>query len=77
MIDVKVKKKKEELILSLFEEIVQVEDKSSLEYKKLLQKIYTPIWEWTLICFKKDEVQNSGVEIFHCIKRTLLKYENN
>lgn len=77
MIDVQAKKKKEELILSLFEEIVHVEDKSSLEYKKLLQKIYTPIWEWTLICFNKEDVQNSGIEIFHCIKRTLLKYENN
>lgn len=77
MIDVQGKKKKEELILSLFKEIIHVEDKSSLEYKKLLQKIYTPIWEWTLICFNKEDVQNSGVEIFHCIKRTLLKYENN
>ncbi|WP_294424844.1 hypothetical protein [uncultured Treponema sp.] len=77
MIDMHTKKKKEELILSLFEEIVLVEDKSSFEYKKLLQKIYTPIWEWTLICFDKENVQNSGVEIFHCIKRTLLKYENN
>ena len=45
MIDMHTKKKKEELILSLFEEIVLVEDKSSFEYKKLLQKIYTPIWE--------------------------------
>lgn len=77
MIDVQAKKNKEELILSLFEEIVQVKDKSSWGYKKLLQKIYTPIWEWTLICFNKEDVQNSGVEIFHCIKRTLLKYENN
>ena len=77
MIDVQAKKKKEELILSLFEKIIHVEDKSSLEYKKLLQKIYTPIWEWTFICFKKEDVKNSGVEIFHCIKRTLLKYEND
>jgi hypothetical protein len=68
--------KKEAEILNLLTYLSNVEDKKSCEYKKLLQKIYTPIWDWLLLCFNETDVRNAGVEIFHCIKRTLLKYDD-
>jgi len=74
MIDVATKQKMEEEIFNIFSQI-QETDKGSLEYKKLFQKIYTPIWRWSLLCFKEDDVRKAGVEIFHCIKRSLLNYK--
>lgn len=71
------KQKKEEEILNIFSEIRETTTKDSIEYKKLVQKIYTPIWDWTLICFKEEDVRTAGVEIFHCIKRTLHNYKDN
>jgi len=67
----------EQEILKLYEEISVIQDKESLEYKKLCQKIYTPIWRWTLLTFDENDVCSAGIEIFHCIKRTLVKYTND
>lgn len=75
MINIDAKQKKEKEILEIFDRINSLEDKESLEYKKLLQRIYTPIWDWALICFNEEDVRNAGVEIFHCIKRTLKNYK--
>ena len=77
MIDTKAKQKKENEILEIFNRISSITDKKSQEYKKLFQRIYTPIWDWMLICFNEDDVRNAGVEIFHCIKRTLKNYDGN
>ena len=68
--------KKEVEIQNLLTCLSNIEDKKSCEYEKLLQKIYTPIWDWILLCFNETDVRNAGVEIFHCIKRTLLKYDD-
>ena len=62
-------------ILSIFTDISNFQDKKSIEFQKLIQKIYTPIWEWTLLCFNEDDVRNAGIEIFHCIKRCILNYQ--
>lgn len=75
MLKITAKQEKEIEIQTLFSEIQEITDKSSLEYKKLFQKIYTPIWDWALICFNEEDVRSSGIEIFHCIKRTLQKYK--
>ena len=75
MIYASAKEKKEKEILEIFNRINAVEDKESLEYKKLFQRIYSPIWNWALICFSEDDVRKAGVEIFHCIKRSLKNYE--
>lgn len=69
--------KKENEIQELFTSLHNITDKESCEYEKLLQKIYTPIWNWLLLCFNETDVRNAGVEIFHCIKRTLLKYDDS
>ena len=37
------KQKKEEEILSIFSKIREIKDKESIDYKKLLRKIYAPI----------------------------------
>lgn len=75
MLNITAKQEKELEIQILFSEIQEITDKSSLEYKKLFQKIYTPIWDWALICFNEEDVRSSGIEIFHCIKRTLQNYK--
>ena len=77
MLNITAKQRKEEEIHALFTEIQKIQDRNSLEYKKLFQKIYTPIWDWALICFKEEDVRLAGVEIFHCIKRTLHNYKEN
>lgn len=71
----KSKEEYENKILSIFTDISNFQDKNSIEFQKLIQKIYTPIWEWTLFCFDEDDVQNAGIEIFHCIKRCILNYQ--
>lgn len=75
MIDSEVKLKKEEEILTIFFKLYAITDENSLEYKKLLQKISVPIWDWTLMCFLEDDVRKAGLEIFHCIKRTIKNYK--
>ena len=75
MINTDTKQKKEKEILEIFGRICSIEDKKSPEYKKLFQKIYAPIWDWALICFKEEDVRKAGLEIFHCIKRTLKNYK--
>lgn len=75
MSNVGTKQKKEKEILEIFNSINSIKDKESPEYKKLFQRIYSPIWEWALICFREEDVRNAGVEIFHCIKRTLKNYK--
>ncbi|MEE0998564.1 MAG: hypothetical protein UIH41_02730 [Treponemataceae bacterium] len=77
MLDVVGKHRKETEILDIFSQIQEVKDTESIEYKKLVQKIYNPIWNWVLICFQEEDVRNAGVEIFHCIKRTILNYQEN
>lgn len=77
MINNATKEKKEKEILEIFNRMNSIQDKESLEYKKYLQRIYSPIWAWSLICFKEDDVRKTGLEIFHCIKRTLKNYEDN
>ena len=69
------KLKKEEEILAIFSKIRAITDKKSLDYKKLLQKIYAPIWDWTLMCFKEEDVCKVGLEISLCIERTIKKYK--
>lgn len=76
MINNATKEKKEKEILELFNRINVIQDKESLEYKKAVQRICSPIWEWALICFKEENVRKAGVEIFQCIKRTLKNYED-
>ena len=68
MLNITAKQEKELEIQTLFSEIQEITDKSSLEYKKLFQKIYTPIWDWAIICFNEEDVRSAGIEIFHCIK---------
>ena len=65
----------ENKILSIFMDISNFQDKNSIEFQKLIQKIYTPIWKWTLLCFNEDDVRNAGIEIFYCIKRCILNYQ--
>lgn len=77
MLNITAKQEKEIEIQTLFSEIQEITDKSSLEYKKIFQKIYTPIWEWALICFNEEDVRSAGIEIFHCIKRTLHNYKES
>ena len=67
----------ENKILSQYKEISDFSDKTSIEFKKLFQKIYTPIWNWMFYCFNEDDIRNAGIEIFHCIKRCILKYDEN
>ena len=69
------KEEYEKKILSIFTDISNFQDQNSIEFHKLIQKIYTPIWEWTLLCFNEDDVRNAGIEIFHCIKRSILNYK--
>lgn len=72
------RKSKEEYeikILSIFTDISIFQDKNSIEFQKLIQKIYTPIWKWTLLCFDEDDVRNTGIEIFRCVKRCILNYK--
>ena len=71
----KSKEEYENKILSIFTDISNFQDKNSIEFQKLIQQIYTPIWEWTLLCFNEDDVRNAGIEIFHCIKRCILNYQ--
>ena len=68
------KLKKEEEILAIFSKIRAIADKNSLDYKKLLQKIYAPIWDWTLMCFTEEDVCKACIEITHCVRRTVEKY---
>ena len=75
MINTNTKQKKEKEILEIFDRIYSIEDEKSFEYKKLLQKIYAPIWDWALICFEEEDVRNAGLEIFRCIKRTIRNYK--
>ena len=65
----------ENKILSIFTDISNFQDKNSIEFQKLIQKIYTPIWKWTLLCFAEDDIRNAGIEIFHCIKRCIVNYQ--
>lgn len=67
----------EEKILALQKEISDSSNKTSVEFKKLLQKIYTPIWQWLFYCFNEDDIRNAGIEIFHCIKRCILNYKKD
>ena len=69
------KEEYEKKILSIFTDISNFQDKNSIEFQKLIQKIYTPIWKWTLLCFYEEDVRNAGIEIFHCIKRCILNYK--
>lgn len=72
------RKSKEEYeikILSIFTDISNFQDKNSIEFQKLIQKIYTPIWKWTLLCFDEYDVRNAGIEIFRCVKRCILNYK--
>ena len=71
----KSKEEYENKILSIFTDISNFQDKNSIEFQKLIQKIYTPIWKWTLLCFDEEDVRNAGIEIFHCIKRCILNYK--
>jgi len=76
----KSKEENENKILSIFTDISNFQNKNSIEFSKLIQKLYTPIWKWTLLCFDEDDVRNAGIEIFHCIKRCIFNYqeaENN
>lgn len=59
------RKSKEEYeikILSIFTDISNFQDKNFIEFQKLIQKIYTPIWKWTLLCFDEYDVRNAGME---------------
>lgn len=72
------RKSKEEYeikILSIFTDISNFQDKNFIEFQKLIQKIYTPIWKWTLLCFDEYDVRNAGIEIFRCVKRCILNYK--
>lgn len=69
------KEEYENKILSIFTDVSNFQDKNSIEFQKLIQKIYTPIWKWILLCFNEDDVRNAGIEIFHCIKRSILNYK--
>lgn len=69
------KQKKEEEILAIFSRIREISDKEFLDYKKLLQKIYAPIWDWTLMCFREEDVCKASIEITNCVKRTVEKYK--
>lgn len=72
------RKSKEEYeikILLIFTDISNFQDKNSIEFQKLIQKIYTPIWKWTLLCFDEYDVRNAGIEIFRCVKRCILNYK--
>ena len=71
----KSKEEYENKILSIFTDISNFQDKNSIEFQKLIQKIYTPIWKWTLLCFDEYDVRNAGIEIFRCVKRCILNYE--
>lgn len=71
----KSKEEYENKILSIFTDISIFQDKNSIEFQKLIQKIYTPIWKWTLLCFDEDDVRNAGIEIFRCVKRCILNYK--
>ena len=71
----KSKEEYENKILSIFTDISNFQDKNSIEFQKLIQKIYTPIWKWTLLCFDEDDVRNAGIEIFRCVKRCILNYK--
>lgn len=74
MVIIEARQKKEEEIKAIFSQIQATEDKDSLEYEKLIQKIYSPIWAWALLCFKEKDVRNAGLEIFHCVKRSISNY---
>ncbi|MBO7486537.1 MAG: hypothetical protein J6T84_10810 [Spirochaetaceae bacterium] len=76
MVNNAAKEIKEKEILEIFSRINTMQNKESLEYKKALQRIYLPIWDWALICFKEEDVRKAGVEVFHCIKRTIKNYED-
>lgn len=54
----KSKEEYENKILSIFTDISIFQDKNSIEFQKLIQKIYTPIWKWTLLCFDEYDVRN-------------------
>ena len=69
------KEEYENKILSILTDISNFQDKNSIEFQKLIQKIYTPIWKWTLLCFDEDDVRNAGIEIFRCVKRCILNYK--
>ena len=75
MINSEAKLKKEEEILAIFTKIQAITDKKSLDYKKHLQKIYAPIWDWTLMCFKEEDVCKACIEITHCVRRSVEKYK--
>lgn len=71
----KSKEEYENKILSIFTDISIFQDKNSIEFQKLIQKIYTPIWKWTLLCFDEYDVRNAGIEIFRCVRRCILNYK--
>lgn len=71
----KFKEEYENKILSIFTDISNFQDKNSIEFQKLIQKIYTPIWKWTLLCFDEYDERNAGIEIFRCVKRCILNYK--
>jgi len=71
----KFKEEYENKILSIFTDISNFQDKNFIEFQKLIQKIYTPIWKWTLLCFDEYDVRNAGIEIFRCVKRCILNYK--
>ena len=71
----KSKEEYENKILSIFTDISNFQDKNFIEFQKLIQKIYTPIWKWTLLCFDEYDVRNAGIEIFRCVKRCILNYK--
>lgn len=71
----KSKEEYENKILSIFTDISNFQDKNFIEFQKLIQKIYTPIWKWTLLCFDEYDVRNAGIEIFRCVRRCILNYK--
>lgn len=73
----KSKEEYENKILSIFTDISNFQDKNFIEFQKLIQKIYTPIWKWTLLCFDEYDVRNAGIEIFRCVKRCILNYQES
>lgn len=71
----KSKEEYENKMLSIFTDISNFQDKNFIEFQKLIQKIYTPIWKWTLLCFDEYDVRNAGIEIFRCVRRCILNYK--
>lgn len=80
MIDTEAKKQTEKKIQKIFSELCQTENKdydNNIEYQKLVKQIFAPIWKWAIICFSEEDVSNAGVEVFQCVKRTIVNYKEN